>query len=389
MENEKLVKKTEQKSEEPPEPNFEEPPSTKLCLKEIPSSTQEVRHPIASIEALAKYLPLNEQVKIALKQVIKSYQMLITPYYLSLIKDVMDPHDPIRRQCVPSLEEIRENEHETMDPLAEEKTSVTPFLVHRYPDRALLLVTGRCFMYCRHCTRKRLWKAKNAEPSLREIDQALRYVKDKPQIREIIVSGGDPLTLHSERLDYILSAIRQIKSVEVMRIGTRTPVVNPQRIDAMLCRILEKYENLWINVQFNHPAEVTPQAAEACRKLQRCGIPLSNQAVLLKGVNDNPDVMKQLMQKLQAIRVRPYYLYQCDPVVGANHFRTSVYQGIEIIEKLRGHTSGMCIPTFVVDGTEGKGKIPLGPNYLISLAKDQVTLRNYKNEVIQYYNPQG
>ncbi|MFH1239370.1 MAG: KamA family radical SAM protein [bacterium] len=341
-----------------------------------------------NIDDIAKLIPLEPKDKLLLKQVAKTYHLRIPRYYFSLIKDLSNPLDPIRRQCVPSVEEIRQGFHESLDPLAEEKTSPCPCLVHRYLDRALLLVTGTCFMYCRHCTRKRLWGHKNVEPNLKDIEQAINYVKENKNIREIIISGGDPLTLPNERLDYILSLIDGLKNIEVIRLGTRTPVVFPQRIDDALCAVLGKHDNLWINVQFNHPREITPQSAAACRKLQKCGLPLSNQSVLLKGINDDPQVMIELCHKLQNIRIRPYYLFQCDPVVGAYHFRTSVFKGIEIMEKMRGNTSGMCIPTFVVDGIDGKGKVPLGPNYLLSISPKGVTLRNYKNEVFFYYNPQ-
>jgi lysine 2,3-aminomutase len=203
----------------------------------------------------------------------------------------------------------------------------------------------------------------------------------------VIVSGGDPLTLPTEKIDYILSMLSDIKSIEVIRIGTRAPVVFPQRIDDNLCKVLEKYENLWLNTQFNHPSEITTQSILACKRLQRCGIVISNQSVLLKGVNDNVGTMLELCHKLQNIRVRPYYLYQCDPVVGAHHFRTSIWRGIDILENMRGHTSGMCIPTFVVDGIDGKGKIPINPNYVLSVSPDGLTLRNYKNETLFYFNP--
>lgn len=342
---------------------------------------------IENAEDLAEYIAFDSEEKILLKEVIKTYHMRIPLYYFSLIKDPSDSCDPIRSQCVPKIEELKYNNLEEMDPLGEEKTSPVSCLVHRYPDRALLIVTGRCFMYCRHCTRKRLWNKNIPEPSLRDIEAALNYLKENKSIREVIISGGDPLTLPTHYLDHILESISRIENVEVMRIGTRAPVVFPQRIDERLCRMLEKYDNLWVNVQFNHPAEVTLQSVAACRKIQKCGLPISNQSVLLKGINDDPAVMMELCHKLQSIKVRPYYLFQCDPVTGASHFRTSVFKGIEIIEKMRGHTSGMCVPAFVVDGTDGKGKVPLGPNYLLSVSDEGVLLRNYNGEPFFYYNP--
>jgi lysine 2,3-aminomutase len=340
-----------------------------------------------NIDDIAEFISFKEEEKTLLKQVTKLFHMRVPQYYFSLIKNPLDINSPIRKQCVPSLEEIQEGAGEKIDPLGEEKSSPIPCLVHRYPDRVLLIVTGHCFMYCRHCTRKRLWRSKVQEPTLKDIELALHYVKENKQIREIIISGGDPLTLATEKIDYILSSISRIPSIEAVRIGTRAPVVLPQRIDDNLCAVLKRYDNLWCNIQFNHPDEITEQSIQACKRLQACGIPISNQSVLLKGVNDNPEIMKTLCQKLQAIRVRPYYLYQCDPIVGAAHFRTSIWKGINIIEKLRGHTGGMCIPTFVIDGPDGKGKIPLGPNYLLSASKENVTLRNYKNETVLYHNP--
>jgi lysine 2,3-aminomutase len=313
--------------------------------------------------------------------------MSITPYYFSLIENPNDEDDPIRKQCVPTVSELKDDFTEEVDPLSEEETSPVSCLVHRYPDRALLIVSNRCFMYCRHCTRKRIWKNNLPQPTLKEINKALEYVKANKKIREIIVSGGDPLRLSSQKINTILAAIARCENIEAIRIGTRAPVVYPSRIDEELCKVLSKYKNLWINVQFNHPREVTVQSEEACRKLQRCGIPISNQSVLLKGINDDPKTMLELCHKLQSIRVRPYYLFQCDPVIGTSHFRTPVFKGTQIIEKMRGHTGGMCVPTFVVDGIKGKGKIPLGPNYLVSTSEDGLKLRNYKNEVFFYPNP--
>ncbi len=344
---------------------------------------------IRSVEDLSKFITLDEKDVKNIKQVSKQYNMRIPEYYFSLIKEPQNLKDPVRMQSIPDACEIDENFHESIDPLGEEKTSPVRCLVHRYPDRALLIVTNNCFMYCRHCTRKRIWRKSIPEPSLKELEQALEYVKSNKSIREIIISGGDPLTLSTERLDYILASVAKIKNIDVIRIGTRAPVVLPQRIDDSLCKVLGKYDNLWINTQFNHPNEITAQSTKACRKLQKAGIPLSNQSVLLKGINDTPEIMMQLCHKLQSIKVRPYYLFQCDAVVGVSHFRTSVWRGVEIIEKMRGHTSGMCVPTYVIDGEDGKGKIPIGPQYLISMTSEGVVLRNYKNECFFYYNPQG
>lgn len=360
------------------------------CLSQVVTKENRLidsKNSFKNVDDLSGFISFSDREKKILKQVVKAYHMRIPAYYFSLIEKLNDSRDPIRLQCVPSVEEINEEIHETIDPLGEEKTSPVPYLVHRYPNRVLLIVTGQCFMYCRHCTRKRLWRNHNPEPTLKEIEKAVMYIKENTAIREVVVSGGDPLTLPTEKIDYILSLLAELKHLEVIRIGTRTPVVLPQRVDDDLCAVLEKYGNLWINVQFNHPKEITSQSVQSCRKIQKCAIPMSNQSVLLKGINDNAEVMKELCHKLQSIRVRPYYLYQCDPVVGTAHFRTQVFKGVEILEKMRGHTSGMCIPTFVIDGIDGKGKVPLSPNYLVSSSREGILLRNYENKLFFYHNP--
>ena len=365
----------------------EEPGGNRSCTSKKENWQVAYKSSIKSIDELSKYVFIKEKEVPILKEVARRYHMRATPYYLSLIENPSDYKDPIRKQCIPSVEELHGEFYEEIDPLGEEKTSPVSCLVHRYPDRVLLLVANCCFMYCRHCTRKRLWQDDITEPTLEDIEKALLYVKQNRQIREVIISGGDPLTLSTERLDYILSLVYQCKNIEVMRIGTRAPVVFPQRIDRSLCNMLGRYKNLWVNVQFNHPREITPASISACRRLQEIGIPISNQSVLLKGINDDIEIMKELCRKLQSIRVRPYYLFQCDPVVGASHFRTSVWKGVEITEGMRGYTSGMCIPNFIVDGIDGKGKVPLNPNYLISESNEGIILRNYKKESFFYYNP--
>jgi len=342
------------------------------------------RNCVKTAEGLTRFLPIGDDEKAKLQRVIKKYQMRLPLYYLSLIKNLSNVNDPIFLQSVPSTKELFDTEESTIDPLGEEHDSPVPCIVHRYPDRVLFTVTGKCFMYCRHCTRKRLWREQIAEPTKEDYEAAIAYVSAHPEVREVVVSGGDPLTLSTSKLDFILSSLSKIPHLQAIRIGTRAPVVMPHRVDTELCAALMKYNNLWVNVQFNHPTEVTPQSAEACRKLQRCGIPINNQSVLLKGINDDPAVMKELCQKLQSIRVRPYYLYQCDPVVGASHFRTSVMTGVEILEQMRGHTGGLCVPTFVVDGIDGKGKVPVAPNYVRTVSKDGITLRNYEGHEFFY-----
>lgn len=317
-----------------------------------------------------------------LDEVAERYPMRVNPYYLRLIRSV---GDPIWRQAVPSEEEL-DNRSCYDDPLEEENQSPVPNLVHRYPDRVLFLVCSECAMYCRFCTRKRKVGGENMVITRETIEDGLAYIRSRPEIRDVILSGGDPLLLADERLDWILRELRSIPTVEIIRIGTRVPVVLPQRITPALVRTLRRYHPLYINTHFNHPDEITESSARACSRLADAGIPLGNQTVLLRGVNDDPAVMKRLMQKLLAIRVKPYYIYQADMVKGTDHFRTTVEEGIEIIRALRGHTSGMGVPAFVIDAPGGGGKIPLLPDYLQSLG-EQVLLKNYLGESYAYANP--
>ncbi len=316
-----------------------------------------------------------------LEQVAEAYPMRVNPYYLGLIKQV---GDPIWRQAVPSEEELQDSVCPA-DPLEEENQSPVPNLVHRYPDRVLFLVCSECAMYCRFCTRKRKVGGENMVITRETIEHGLDYIRSRPEIRDVILSGGDPLLLSDERLEWILKGLRAIPSVEIIRIGTRVPVVLPQRITPALVRILRKFHPLYLNTHFNHPDEITETAAKACGRLADAGIPLGNQSVLLRGVNDDPAVMKRLMQKMLAIRVKPYYIYQADMVQGTDHFRTSVEEGIEIIRALRGHTSGMGVPAYVIDAPGGGGKIPILPDYLQSLG-DKVVLKNYLGESYTYLN---
>jgi lysine 2,3-aminomutase len=317
-----------------------------------------------------------------LEAVADRYPMRVNPYYLSLIQTV---GDPIWRQAVPAEDELRDRVCPA-DPLDEENQSPVPNLVHRYPDRVLFLVSPECAMYCRFCTRKRKVGGEHMAISRQTIEEGIRYIASRPEIRDVILSGGDPLLLDDERLEWILKALRAIPTVEIIRIGTRIPVVLPQRITPALARLLRRYSPLYINTHFNHPDEITDIAAKACARLADAGIPLGNQSVLLRGVNDDPLVMRRLMQKLLTIRVKPYYIYQADMVQGTNHFRTSVEEGLEIIRALRGHTSGMAVPAYVIDAPGGGGKIPLLPDYLHSLG-EEVVLRNYLGESYRYQNP--
>ncbi|MDD2557144.1 MAG: KamA family radical SAM protein [Desulfuromonadaceae bacterium] len=316
-----------------------------------------------------------------LEEVVAKYPMRVPAYYLSLIKEV---GDPIWKQAVPDLLEIQDSVC-LYDPLEEENQSPVPNLVHRYPDRVLFLVSSECAMYCRFCTRKRKVGGENMRVTSETISAGIDYISQNPQIRDVIVSGGDPLLLSDEKLDSILTRLRAIPHVQIIRIGTRVPVVLPMRITLNLVRMLRKHHPLFINTHFNHPDEITEQSSKACARLADAGIPLGNQTVLMRGINDDPLVMKSLMQKLLAIRVRPYYIYQADLVQGTDHFRTSVEEGLEVIRALRGHTSGMAVPAFVIDAPGGGGKIPLLPEYLQSLGAE-VILKNYLGETYSYVN---
>lgn len=381
--------------EEPPSPPFEEKGGIPDIFAELlggvsPSQWNDWRWQFANrfrtIEHLSRLLGLRGRKLASFRRLLGTYRFSATPYYLSLV-NWNDPQDPIMRQCIPDLAEIEFPVAGLEDPLGEEQDTQVPGVVHRYPDRVLAVVTNRCSVYCRHCTRKRLWHEPEAEKTYAELRDMVDYVAGTPEVREVIVSGGDPLTISLEKLDWFLGTLKAIPHVDVLRIGTRVPVVLPMRITDELCAVLGRHRPLWVNTQFNHAREITPAAAEACDRLLRAGIPVSNQTVLLRGINDSPEIMRALCHGLQRIMVRPYYLFQCDPVVGAEHFRTSVWTGIEIIEKLRGHTGGLCIPTFVVDAPGGGGKVPLQPFYLLSATSDEVLLRNYEGMVIRYLNP--
>ena len=346
------------------------------------------KHRIETVSELEKYLKLSDDEKSGIEKCLMNYKMAITPYYLSLI-DVDDVFDPIRRQAIPTANELYYADEDQRDPLHEEEDSPCNGLTHRYPDRVLFLVTNQCSMYCRHCTRRRF--AGNEDTALNrcQIDNSIEYIRTHEEVRDVLISGGDPLTLSDEKLEYIIKRIREIKHVEIIRIGTRTPVVMPQRITSDLCSMLKKYHPLWINVQFNHPNEITQESEHACAMLADSGIPLGNQSVLLAGVNDCVHIMKELVRKLVQIRVRPYYIYQCDLSLGLSHFRTSVAKGIEIIEGLQGHTTGFAVPIYVIDAPGGGGKIPIFPNRIITRGHREYTLRNFEMKVCSYVEPIG
>lgn len=310
----------------------------------------------------------------------------VTPYYMSLL-DRENFEQPLRRTVIPTKNEFLRAAGEADDPLGEDGHSPVPGLVHRYPDRVLLLALDFCSTYCRYCTRSRVVGHGELMPKEERLEKAFEYIRQTPAIRDCLISGGDPLSLSEDKLDWILSRLRAIPHLEFIRIGTKMPAVLPQRITPSLCRVLKKYHPLWMSVHFLHPDECTPEAAQACSRLADSGIPLGSQTVLLKGVNDNVPTMKDLIHRLLRMRVRPYYLYQCDPISGSAHFRTSVSKGLEIIEGLRGHTTGYAVPTYVIDAPGGGGKIPLQPNYIVGREGDDLLLRNYEGQVYRYPDP--
>lgn len=345
----------------------------------------QMQHRIRSMEELRSCFPELEIPTGAL-QAAEKFPLAITPYYTSLIR-ALDDSDPIYRMAVPQAAELFDPSFLRDDPLEEEHDMPVPGLVHRYRDRALLLVTSACAMYCRHCTRKRVTGMRESCLSAGHLDQAVAYLREHPEVRDVIVSGGDPLTLSTAALERVLSAVRSVPTVDIIRIGTRTPVTLPMRITDELTRMLREYHPVWVNTHFNHPDEITPAAVEACTRLVDAGVPVGNQTVLLRGVNDDPLVMEQLCRGLVRMRVRPYYLFQCDLVRGVEHFRTPLSRGVQIMEYLRGRLSGVAIPAFVVDAPGGGGKIPVLPNYVVSSSPTHTVLRNFEGMMVSYPEP--
>ena len=349
----------------------------------------QVANRATTLEDLEEYgITLTMKEKDGVKATLGKLRMAVTPYYLSLI-NLDDPFDPIRKQAIPTDNELRYAPYEDADPLHEDVDSPCPGLTHRYPDRVLMLITDQCSMYCRHCTRRRFAGQCDAEVPMDQIEKCIDYVRHHPEVRDVLLSGGDCLMVSDEDLEHIISELRAIPHVEIVRLGSRTPVVCPQRITPALCDMLKKYHPVWLNTHFNHPDEVTAESARACALLADAGVPLGNQSVLLAGVNDCVHVMKKLVNDLVKMRVRPYYIYCCDPSLGLGHFRTPVSKGIEIMEALRGHTSGYCIPTFVVDAPGGGGKTPVMPNYVISQTPHKIVLRNFEGVITTYSEPKG
>ncbi len=345
----------------------------------------QLSHRLNTVEDIEKVFPLTESERKAL-QSSGLFRVDVTPYFISLIHPD-DPNDPIRKQIIPRSEEMQAFTAMMEDSLAEDRHSPVPGLVHRYPDRVLMLVTTQCASYCRYCTRSRIVGDPGQTFSRQEFEAQIEYLKRTPQVRDVLLSGGDPLVLAPKILEEILTRLREIPHIEIVRIGSRVPVFLPMRVTQELCDMLQKFHPLWLNIHVNHPNEISLELAQACDRLTRAGIPLGNQSVLLAGVNDCVHIQRELVQKLTRVRVRPYYLYQCDLVEGAGHFRTPVAKGIEIIEGLRGHTSGYAVPHYIVDAPGGGGKIPVMPNYLLSMSDHKIILRNYEGYITTYEEP--
>ena len=349
----------------------------------------QMKHAIKDIKTFEKLLGVtfDKETRKKLEKTVEKFPISITPYYLSLIDQDDYQFDPVFKQSFPDPAELITEQFDMEDPLSEDRDSPAPLITHRYPDRVLFLVSNVCSMYCRHCTRKRKVGDVDFIPNKEEILKGIEYIKRTPQVRDVLLSGGDPFMLSDTYLDWVLTELRKIEHVEVIRIGTRTPVVLPYRITPDLVKVLKKHQPLWINTHFNHPREITTSSRAALKMLADAGLPLGNQSVLLAGINDCPRIMKHLVHKLVQNRVRPYYIYQCDMSEGLTHLRTPVGKGIEIIESLIGHTSGFAVPTYVIDAPGGGGKIPIMPNYIISWSTNKVILRNFQGVITSYKEP--
>lgn len=339
---------------------------------------------ITKLDDLEKHISLHKDELAGVKVSRGKLAISITPYWIELMEKE-NPRCPIRRQVVPHINESYTTKHELVDPCGEDNDSPTTGLVHRYPDRVLFLCTDKCAAYCRFCTRKRIVSDEEDINIEKRLSAAVNYIKKNQQIRDVLISGGDPLILPDDTIEYILSTLRKIPQIEVLRVGTRIPVTMPQRITPDLVRILSKYHPLWMNIHVNHPLELTIEVKEATKRLVNKGIPLGSQTVLLRGINNSSEVMRRLIHKLTLLRIRPYYIYQCDPILGTSHFRTKVQEGINIIKSLRGYTSGFAVPTYVVDAPGGGGKIPINPDYVKRYDKGKLIVRNFKGKTYEYY----
>jgi lysine 2,3-aminomutase len=371
-----------------------EPNGLELLRKELSVKWQEAkqtgewhdwrwqfRNRVQDLETLKALICVSREEENAFKASGKNLPFAVTPYYMELI-DPDNPLEPLRKTVIPRMEEFTTTAHEMVDPCGEDKNSPVPGLVHRYPDRVLFLINDTCSVYCRYCTRSRVVGSGELRP---DFEHVYEYLEAHPEIRDVLISGGDPLVFSDERLERIIKRLRSIPHIEIVRLGSKIPVVMPQRITDDLVNMLKQYHPFFMSIHFLHPREITPEVIKACNKLADAGIPIFSQTVLLKGVNDDPDVIKTLMQKLLTLRVRPYYLYQCDPVQGTSHFRTSIKAGLEIMEQLRGHTTGYAVPTYVVDAPGGGGKIPVSPDYVLSEDDQKLVLRNYAGKTFEYF----
>ena len=357
-----------------------------VTKKEWEGWTWQVRNRVTTVEELKEIVNLTPEEEKGVAQSLKVLRMAISPYF-AMLMDPNDPHDPVRMQAIPTIKELDFSASDMEDPLFEDIDSPVHGLTHRYPDRVLFLITDMCANYCRHCTRRRLAGQEDHARDKASIDAAIKYIKEHEEIRDVLLSGGDPLLVSDAFLEDIIKRLKAIDHVEIVRLGSRTPVTLPMRITPELCKMLAKYHPMWLNTQFNHPREITPESKAAVEMLADHGIPVGNQTVLLRGINDCPTIMKKLVHELVKIRCRPYYFYQCDLSRGIEHFRTSVEKGLEIAESLRGHTSGFAVPTFILDAPGGGGKIPLAPQYLISMSDKRVVLRNYEGGIFTYPEP--
>lgn len=343
----------------------------------------QLKNRITSVEQLEQYMTLTDDERRGCENASHKLALAITPYFFNLI-DRDDPDCPVRKQMIPREGEMHVAPEEMLDSLGEDEHSPVPGIVHRYPDRVLFLVTDRCAAYCRYCTRSRLVSNAQDYNFHPEYEQGLRYIESHPEVRDVLLSGGDPLLLGDRKLDHLLSRLRAIKHVEFIRIGSRIPVFLPQRITPELCEILKKHGPIWMSIHVNHPRECTQELKDACERLAFAGVPLGNQSVLLKDVNDDVDVMRSLVHRLLRMRVRPYYLYACDLITGSAHFRADVRKGIEIMEGLRGHTTGYAIPQFVIDAPGGGGKVPVNPDYIEKMTDTEIVFRNFEGNTFSY-----
>lgn len=345
--------------------------------------TWQLQHRLTTTAQLEQYMELTPEERAGCEYANQKLALAITPYFFNLI-DRNDPECPIRRQVIPRADEMLVSEGENLDSLGEDEHSPVPGLVHRYPDRVLFLVTDRCAAYCRYCTRSRLVSNAQDYNFHPEFEQGLRYIAEHPEIRDVLISGGDPLLLSDRKIEHLISRLRAIKHVEFIRIGSRIPVFLPQRITPELCEVFRQHGPIWMSIHVNHPRECTAELRAACERLSFAGVPLGNQSVLLRGVNDDADVMKALVHRLLRMRVRPYYLYQMDLITGGSHFKADVRKGIEIIRALRGHTTGYAVPQYVIDAPGGGGKVPINPDYVEEVTDDAIVMRNYEGRLYRY-----